>query len=404
MQSNLFSQFTEQPDPIDRIGRSIYRILLDRSKVDKLPGAVRFLTSSPNALPGFCIALDPIENAHLVCYPCRNNKMLNFAVVHDTKQSPTKEPSADTSWIAPSSLSEVLETTHNFHPDLKSIIELAANDDIKVHHAMHRPSLNSFVRGKSIILGDAAHMMMPIHAAGASISIESAGVLEVLMRDVVDPVPSFPPTPTQGSPTPGTPKQNGSKSPLLPQTVDSASSSTQDLIVGAGKKVESTLNAKSTSNLNPATAAPPAVTVTGSGADATTETKIAPSIDVETDGQTIPLDTDAPATNHSKPTGPDSPQSPLTSTLISRSLTLFDSLRVPRCTAFQLLSNGGFMSQNNPSVVEQIRRHGFEGPLPGPTAGPWSKEFIQWYFGYNAIDEAHKAKNRGVGELPPLTG
>lgn len=88
-------------------------------------------------------------------------------------------------------------------------------------------------------------------------------------------------------------------------------------------------------------------------------------------------------------------ESPLRSTsyLVSRSLKEFDSLRVPRCTAFQILSNGGFLSQARPEIVEEIRRHGFNGSLPGPNAGPYSKEYRDWYFDYDARVAARTSSN-----------
>lgn len=249
------------------------------------------LDQYPNDLPGFVMAMDPVDNVYMICYPCRDGKLLNFGVMHNTKHSPTNNPEAEKSWQTPSSVSEVLETTHNFNPAIRSMFELAKDDNIKIHHCMHRPPLNSFVRGKALLTGDAAHLMMPTHAAGASMAVESAGVLEVLMRDVVQAQSSCPPT---------------------------------------TKPLSHALN---------------------------------PSVKV--------------------------------------ALTLYDSLRVPRCTAFQLLSNGGFMSQNDPAVVGQIRRHGFVGPLPGPTAGPWSLEFQDWYFSYDARAEAVKAINLGSAARSP---
>ncbi len=54
-------------------------------------------------------------------------------------------------------------------------------DHIKVRHGMYRCPLNSFIYGKAVVVGDAAHVMLPSHAAGASVAIESAGVFGVLM-------------------------------------------------------------------------------------------------------------------------------------------------------------------------------------------------------------------------------
>ena len=61
---------------------------------------------------------------------------------------------------------------------------MASEDGIKVHRLYMRDALTAFVRGKAAIIGDEAHLMMPTHAAGAGIAIESAAALEVLFRGV----------------------------------------------------------------------------------------------------------------------------------------------------------------------------------------------------------------------------
>ena len=89
---------------------------------------------------------------------------------------------------------EVLDVVKGFNKSLTSLIEMAYNvssgdeqgigeKGIKVHHLYKRPPLNSFVRGKAVIIGDAAHVMMPTHAAGGAVAIESAATMEVLFRN-----------------------------------------------------------------------------------------------------------------------------------------------------------------------------------------------------------------------------
>lgn len=369
--------------------------------MDEVPEAQRFLTSLPNDITGMCCAIDPIDNVFMIAYPCRSGTMLNVALVHDTKKSPTDDPGADKSWQTPSSVSEVLETAHNFHEDLRRMIELAANVDIKIHHCMFRPPLESFVQGKTVVVGDAAHLQMPTHAAGASLAIESAGVLEILMREVVDSPQSFLPTPTAGSPNADAPQTSVNPFRGSPNLLDSAASSQQNLVIGVehsenGSK--SPVKALEASEL-------PAVTVTrGTDAHSGTQVKIGDkhhlaSADMSNSDR-MPVSrtdistawfTEGPTTSLSTL----SPSTSLTTSRISRYLTLFNSLRMPRCTAFQILANNGFMSQNDPHVVEQIRRHGFDGPLPGPKAGPWSREHREWYFAHDALAEAEKALRVG---------
>lgn len=192
VKSDLFSQFTGSPDPIARIGRSLYRILLDRDQVLADPKTAHLFTSPPSSLNGFIGGLDPVENTLIITYPCRSKApTLNIAIVHDTKISPKSADSkADQTWQVPASIEEVLETIHNFHPDFKALISMSKEDEIKIHHGMSRPPLKSFVRGRTVLIGDAAHLMLPTHAAGASIAIESAGVLGVLMRGIQEDTPT----------------------------------------------------------------------------------------------------------------------------------------------------------------------------------------------------------------------
>ena len=195
------------------------------------------------------------------------------------------------------------------------------------------------------------------------------------MRDVVQARPSFPPAPEPLSPA---------LSPQVKVPADrptcSNSSSTQSLILGVDGSSMHYTGANSTSSVGLAPPVLPAVTITSPTASSTCTHEAAPTSASTTTSTTTSL----------------------ISSLISRSLTLYDSLRVPRCTAFQLLSNGGFMSQNDPATIEQIRRHGFEGTLPGPTAGPWSLEFQKWYFKHDARAEAAKALELASAMVVPM--
>lgn len=40
------------------------------------------------------------------------------------------------------------------------------------------------------------------------------------------------------------------------------------------------------------------------------------------------------------------------------------------------------MSQARPEVIEQIRRYGFNEPLPGPSSSLWDAKFRECYVGY----------------------
>ena len=47
-----------------------------------------------------------------------------------------------------------------------------------------RPPLRTYVNGRTIVLGDAAHPMLPLHAGAGTTALEDAAALEIAMSDL----------------------------------------------------------------------------------------------------------------------------------------------------------------------------------------------------------------------------
>ncbi|EGZ78691.1 FAD/NAD(P)-binding domain-containing protein [Neurospora tetrasperma FGSC 2509] len=245
--------------------------------------------SQGGPLPGFLSWHDPIKDVLWVSYPCRGGRVLNNAIVHDTPPQPSGEAGESSppgrGWSTAVGKEEVLKVLSGFHGAVRALVDLAYGEEgeekegeengrgtgekgIKVHHLFKRPALNSFVRGKAVVIGDAAHVMMPTHAAGGAIAIESAATMEVLFRDF----PSDPP------------------------------------------QLEE---------------------------------------------------------------------------FVKRRLQLFDQLRIPRCNLTMLASNAGPKWLNVEGVEEEARRY-YKGPLPHKDTLPWTKEFREVLFCYDAFEAAEE--------------
>ncbi|KAK3364620.1 hypothetical protein B0T25DRAFT_470872 [Lasiosphaeria hispida] len=174
--SHLIEEFTGSPSELLRTGRSIYRWLVPMD--DVLADAD--LRAQYDGLPGFISWRDPAKDIMWVSYTCRGGKMLNNACVHNTQAGEGDEDL----WHSDVTKEKVLAMLDNFHATPRKIVQIASEDGIKVHHLFKRQALTTFVRGRAAIVGDAAHVMMPTHAAGGAIAIESAASLEVLFRGV----------------------------------------------------------------------------------------------------------------------------------------------------------------------------------------------------------------------------
>jgi salicylate hydroxylase len=69
-------------------------------------------------------------------------------------------------------------------------------------------------------------------------------------------------------------------------------------------------------------------------------------------------------------------------------LDLFQSLRHPRATATQAMSN--YMMVGGPKMAAEARKY-YDGPLPPPSAKTFSQPFSDFFFGYDIFQEATKA-------------
>jgi 2-polyprenyl-6-methoxyphenol hydroxylase-like FAD-dependent oxidoreductase len=77
-----------------------------------------------------------------------------------------------------------------------------------------------------------------------------------------------------------------------------------------------------------------------------------------------------------------------TSEDVTARLDLFQTLRHPRATATQAMSN--YMMVGGPKMIEEARRY-YDGALPPPGSKTFSKPFCDFFFQYDIFHEAKKA-------------
>lgn len=83
--------------------------------------------------------------------------MLNIAFKHPTK--PENEDANE--WNTETDIADIIAMVEQFHPSLPKLFSLATS--ISVHKVFRREPLETYTRGKTVIIGDAAHPIQPTH-------------------------------------------------------------------------------------------------------------------------------------------------------------------------------------------------------------------------------------------------
>lgn len=80
-------------------------------------------------------------------------------------------------WSTPAETSEMLALYGGWHPDVTGLMALAPQEHLIKWALFDRPQLPRWRQGRTTLLGDAAHPMLPFLGLGAAMAIEDAMVL-----------------------------------------------------------------------------------------------------------------------------------------------------------------------------------------------------------------------------------
>ena len=112
----------------------------------------------------------------VVLYYVSGGRLLNWIGIGRSDQAERE------SWSATGSIEALLADYAGWHPQIVGL--MAATARPFVTRLLDRAPLPSWVEGRVVLLGDAAHAMLPYHAQGAVQSLEDAWVLARSHRDV----------------------------------------------------------------------------------------------------------------------------------------------------------------------------------------------------------------------------
>ncbi|PHH60505.1 hypothetical protein CDD81_1595 [Ophiocordyceps australis] len=177
--------------------RSVVRnaVVGDAQQAELLPtgqGAFRFLVSTKELqataagrellkwkMPGACLLADPTiedKERHIMWYPCRDGSVQNFVGIHPTTES---------SGLVTDACERMIEQFGHYDEKVVEILKNAK--DTKFWPLFSMKPLASWTSGKALLIGDAAHPMLPFGGQGSNQAIEDGGVLGSVLASAKEP-------------------------------------------------------------------------------------------------------------------------------------------------------------------------------------------------------------------------
>ncbi|KAI1397720.1 FAD binding domain protein [Hypoxylon fuscum] len=113
----------------------------------------------------------------MVVYGLRHTSYMNMSCIFVTKE---EKESTTNSWFADGDRQEMLDIFHDFDPSLVKLLGVAT--EVKLWELQDIEPLDTWTKGRAILIGDAAHAMTPLQGQSANIGIEDAEAFKLLMQ------------------------------------------------------------------------------------------------------------------------------------------------------------------------------------------------------------------------------
>ncbi|CAJ0547396.1 Ff.00g041500.m01.CDS01 [Fusarium sp. VM40] len=115
------------------------------------------------------------KDRRMVIYPCRKGTLLNIVAVHPAEDNGL---GGESSWLEGGNVEDLLEVYKSFSPVLIELCRIA--EDLKLWSLATRDPPSKFYKGNTVLIGDAAHPMLPHQGQGGGQSFEDAAALGIL--------------------------------------------------------------------------------------------------------------------------------------------------------------------------------------------------------------------------------
>ncbi|KAK7911832.1 hypothetical protein PG985_014313 [Apiospora marii] len=160
-------------------GISAYRLLIPIENLKNLDLPDNLIDTSGSATEGSTTMIMG-HDKRVIMGPGRGGKV--FGVVALVPDEKMHEASSTASWVEAGSRQKLMESYADFPGWLRDIFAQAP--DIALWQLRDIDPLPTWTRGRALLVGDAAHAMLPTQGQGASQSVEDAEALQAFLCDV----------------------------------------------------------------------------------------------------------------------------------------------------------------------------------------------------------------------------
>lgn len=170
------SYVLQAPVPLRDTGTTIVRFMLPTDAMVADPECSDMVQEGQ-----FCFWIHPDRKRYLLQYPVRDNTEQNFGMYSIKDTSREADEQVMRFECDRSSLEKELE---GFHPSILALVT-KTKAILPVWKLEDRVPLKTWHRKRLLLVGDAAHPMLPNQGQGAGMCIEDAGALGLIFRDML---------------------------------------------------------------------------------------------------------------------------------------------------------------------------------------------------------------------------
>ncbi|KAL3434377.1 hypothetical protein BDV09DRAFT_195887 [Aspergillus tetrazonus] len=179
--SSAIRHVVGHPTPVVATGWAVFRWLIPTEELEGDPEIAPLLKGPLSVQDGLSRFLSTDENMRrIVWYSCADNTIQNFVAIHEDRRANDERED----WDRSADAEDVVAQFHDFHPNVVRIIRKATN--IKRWPLLYRDPISALSKGRLVLIGDAAHPMLPHQGQGGAQAIEDGAALGEIFAGIQD--------------------------------------------------------------------------------------------------------------------------------------------------------------------------------------------------------------------------